>query len=463
MYKIEEPKVEAQHQLLVVEDDDSQRRVLEYNLQQEGYTVHKAASAEEGLEILKSTPIDVVVSDIKMPQMSGIDLLSEIKRLDHDIQVILITAYATVDSAIEAMKLGAYDYIRKPLNRDELKIVVKKAVELRRLVNENIRLHQHLVDRFSFSNIISGNAKMKGVFEIMARVINSNVTVLITGESGTGKELCARAIHFSSENAKAPFVVVDCSSIPRELMESELFGHVKGAFTSAIRDKKGKFELADGGTIFLDEVGEIPHDLQAKLLRVLQGKEIDRVGGEKTIPVNVRVIAATNKNLLDAVKSGEFREDLYYRLNVVEIKLPPLRERKDDIPLLIQHFLHKFNANHCQIEPAVTAALLQYRWPGNIRELENVIQRAVVLRKEANLLTLCDFPDHIIKNAPVSLSDIMLEIPDNGIQLEEVEKTLLLKALQKADWNQTQAAKLLGITRQTLIYRMVKYNVKQKL
>ncbi len=458
--KVEKGRKETRSQILIIEDDDSQRRVLEYNLQQEGYMVHTAANGEEGLELLKDADIDVVISDIKMPKMNGIELLSEIKRIAPDIQIILITAYATIDSAIEAMKLGAYDYIRKPINRDELKIAVKKALELKRLVTENLRLHQQLVDRFSFSNIIGGSASMKEVFEIMARVAKSDVTVLITGESGTGKELCARAIHFNSERVDNNFVVVNCSSIPKDLMESELFGHVKGAFTGAFRDKEGKFELANDGTIFLDEIGDLHSDLQAKLLRVLQEKEIDRVGGMEPIKIDVRIIAATNKNLLDATKASEFREDLYYRLNVLEIPLPPLRERKDDIPLLVQHFLHKFNASNCRVGPSVTAALLQYNWPGNIRELENVLQRAVVLRKNEEMITLHDLPDNI-KNAPIPLTSIMLDIPENGIQLEEVEKTLILQALQKKAWNQTQAAKLLSITRQTLIYRMEKYSIKQ--
>lgn len=451
----------GKYQILIIDDEGSQRRVLEYNLQQEGHETHTAASGEEGLEILKNSPIDVVITDIKMPTMNGVELLSEIKRLYPEVQVILITAYATVESAIEAMKLGAYDYIQKPLNRDELKMAVKKALELKSLVSENIRLHQQLVDRFSFSNIIGGSAKMQDVFDLMARVANSSATVLVSGESGTGKELCARAIHFSSERAKTPFVVVNCSSIPEGLLESELFGHVKGAFTGAVYDKQGKFELADSGTIFLDEIGDLQSDLQAKLLRVLQEKEIDRVGGITPISIDVRVIVATNKNLVNAVQVGEFRDDLYYRINVVEINLPPLRERKDDISLLVQHFLHKFNASHCQVEPPAMTALLEYNWPGNIRELGNVIQRAVVLKKNEDRMTLQDLPEHI-RNAPVSWTSLELNIPDTGIQLEEVEKALILKALQKTDWNQTQAAKLLGITRQTLIYRMEKYDLREQ-
>lgn len=451
----------GKYQILIVDDESSQRRVLEYNLQQEGHETHTAASGEEGLEILKDSPIDVVITDIKMPTMNGVELLSEIKRLYPDVQVILITAYATVESAIEAMKLGAYDYIQKPLNRDELKMAVKKALELKSLVSENIRLHQQLVDRFSFSNIIGGSAKMQDVFDLMARVANSDATVLISGESGTGKELCAKAIHFSSKRAKKPFVVVNCSSIPEGLLESELFGHVKGSFTGAVYDKQGKFELADSGTIFLDEIGDMQSDLQAKLLRVLQEKEIDRVGGKKPIPIDVRIIVATNKNLVNAVQVGEFRDDLYYRINVVEINLPPLRERKDDIPLLMQHFLHKFNASHCQVEPQAMAALLGYNWPGNIRELGNVIQRAIVLKTNEDLLALHDLPEHI-RNDPVPWTSLELNIPDTGIQLEEVEKALILKALQKTDWNQTQAANLLGITRQTLIYRVEKYDLKEQ-
>jgi two-component system NtrC family response regulator len=319
-------------------------------------------------------------------------------------------------------------------------------------------LRQELADRFSLDNIIGASSKMKRIYDMVARVAKSDSTVLLQGESGTGKELIARAIHFNSSRAKKPFITINCSAIPENLMESELFGHVKGAFTGAVKDKAGKFEAADGGTIFLDEIGDIRKDLQVKLLRVLQEKSIDKVGSTQDINVDVRVIAATNILLETAIEEGKFREDLFYRISVIPILLPPLRERKDDITLLVQHFMTKHGGKDCKMLPEVLDILNRYDWPGNVRELENIIERAIVLKKEDNVISPEDVPDHIKRKQ--SSSQMSLEIPDEGLKLEEVEKALIINALNKAGQNQTRAAELLNISRQTLIYRMQKYDIK---
>lgn len=446
--------------ILLVDDDASLRKVLQFNLEQEGYTVITAADGNEALRLYDENAPELVITDIKMPGIDGIDLLKEIKRRDIDKLVIVITAFGTIDNAIEAMKLGAYDYITKPFNRDEMKLVVRKAFELERLRSRTHLLEAQLVDRFSFENIIGGSSRMAEVFEVVRRVAPSDVTVLIKGESGTGKELIARAIHYNSSRSKGNFVAVNCSTIPENLLESELFGHKKGAFTGAISDKVGKFELSSGGTIFLDEVADLRVDLQAKLLRVLQEKEIERVGDPRPIKVDIRVVAATNKNLEDMLAHGQFREDLYHRINVVPIELPPLRERTDDIPLLVHHFKNRFGETSCRIEEEVFSAFKRYPWPGNVRELENVVQRSLLLRKQADRLTLEDIPDHIRGTTDRPL-EFLFHLPDEGINLEEVEKELLLYSLRKHSWNQTRAAKFLGITRQALIYRMEKYGLRE--
>ncbi len=447
--------------ILLVDDDSSLRKVLQFNLEQEGYTVIPASDGKEALELYTEHEPALVITDIKMPGMDGIDLLKEIKRRDIEQLVVVITAFGTIDTAIEAMKLGAYDYITKPFNRDELRMVVRKALELERLRSRARLLEAQLVERFSFENIIGGSSRMAEVFEMVRRVAPSDVTVLIKGESGTGKELIARAIHYNSPRSKENFVAVNCSAIPENLLESELFGHKKGAFTGAVADKVGKFELSSGGTIFLDEVADLRFELQAKLLRVLQEKEIERVGDPRPIKVDIRVIAATNKDLEAMLADGQFREDLYHRINVVPIPLPPLRERSDDIPLLVHHFKNKFGEAECTVEPEVLSALKSYPWPGNVRELENVVQRSLLLRKNPERLTLDDLPDHI-RGAATAAPEHLFHIPDEGLNLEEVEKELLSYSLRKHNWNQTRAAKFLGITRQALIYRMDKYGLKSE-
>ncbi len=444
--------------ILIADDDESLRRVIEYNLSNKGYRILLANNGNEALNIFKSEDVDIVITDIQMEKVDGLELLEEIKRLKSNALVIMITAHGSIETAVKAMKLGAYDYITKPFDRDELQIIIEKAQNLQSLMSENIRLRQELADRFSLDNIIGASSKRKRIYDMVARVAKSDSTILLQGESGTGKELIARAIHFNSSRAKKPFITVNCSAIPENLMESELFGHVKGAFTGAIKDKAGKFEAAEGGTIFLDEIGDVRKDLQVKLLRVLQEKSIDKVGSTQDINVDVRVIVATNILLETAIEEGKFREDLFYRISVIPILLPPLRERKDDITLLVQHFMTKHGGNDCKMLPEALDILNRYDWPGNVRELENIIERAIVLKEEDNVISPEDIPDHIKRKQ--SSSQMSLEIPDEGLNLEEVEKALIINAMNKAGQNQTRAAELLNISRQTLIYRMQKYDIK---
>jgi len=387
------------------------------------------------------------------------EVLAKVRQQDAHIPVIVITAYGTIESAVEAMKHGAFDYITKPVSRDELRLVLEKAVRMRRLEKENVELRAEVTDRYRFESIIGSSGKMKEVLDLAGRVAVSDASLLITGESGTGKELLARGVHFNSRRADGPFVAVNCAAIPDSLIESELFGHVRGAFTGAVKDKEGKFELADGGTLFLDEIADLRIDLQAKILRALQEREVDRVGGGTPRSVDVRVIAATNKDIERAVREGVFREDLYYRLNVITLFIPPLRDRKEDISLLVSHFLKKFNKDaDVRFDPGALSVLTAYGWPGNVRELENVIERASVLRRGA-LITKDDLPEKLKKERP-GVEDIILNLPEQGISLEDLEKSLIIKALDKHKGNQTRAAEYLGITRPTLIYRMEKFGLK---
>ncbi len=446
--------------ILLVDDDVNLRRVIEYNLTQQGYEVVVASNGEEALKHFSAAPFHLVVTDVRMPGMDGTALLHELKRRSPSILVIVITAYGTIENAVEAMKAGAYDYITKPFNREELNLVVKKALDYQKLMEENIALHQQLEEKFRFENIIGTSAKMQAVFRQMARIKDSDATVLIRGESGTGKELVAKALHYNGKRRSERFVRVNCTAIPSELLESELFGHVKGAFTGAIADREGKFEMANQGTIFLDEIGDMSPALQSKLLSVLQEKEIERVGATRPVPVDVRVIAATHTNLEQKIKQGEFREDLYYRLNVVPLVLPPLRERPEDIPLLVQHFMKKFRADHLTVSPEVLRTFQSAPWPGNVRELENLFERIVLMREsQTNVITLEDLPADFA-HVPSTMLPVNLSIPEEGIALEELEKALLVRALEQGQYNQTRAAKLLGITRQTLIYRLKKYKIR---
>ncbi len=445
--------------ILLIDDDESLRRVMEFGLTEAGYAVRAVAGGEEGFRLFEQDSFDAVVTDITMPGMSGMEVLRRVRERDARIPVVVITAYGTIESAVEAMKQGAFDYITKPFNRDELRLTLEKALRMRRLEHENVELRAEIKGRYRFEAIIGNSESIRQVTDMAGRVAASDASVLITGESGTGKELLARGIHYTSLRANGPFVAVNCAAIPENLIESELFGHVKGAFTGAVRDKEGKFELADNGTLFLDEIGELRIDLQAKILRALQEKTVDRVGGAKPVLVDARVIAATNRDIERAVKDGKFREDIYYRLSVITLHMPPLRERKEDIPLLVEYFLKKYNKSaDVTIGPDALAALKAYGWPGNVRELENVIERASVLRR-GNVITRGELPDKLTREK-MSVEDIILNLPEEGVSLEDLEKNLIIKALEKHKGNQTRAADYLGITRPTLIYRMEKYGLK---
>ncbi len=450
--------------VLLADDDESLRRVVEYNLREEGYRVVTAADGREALARFQQGPVDLAITDVRMPDIDGIGLLTRLKTMQPDLPVIVMTAHGTIDSAVEAMKLGAFDYITKPFGRDQLKAAVRKALDVAALATENRQLREVIADRFSFASMIAGSRAMHDVTEMAARVAQTDTTVLLEGESGTGKELLAKAIHFNGARRRGPFITVNCAAIPENLLESELFGHRRGAFTGAVADKQGKFEAADGGTIFLDEVGELPLILQVKILRVLQEREIDKVGETRPIKVSVRVVAATNRDLAKMIADATFREDLYYRLAVVSIRVPPLRERADDIPLLVDHFL----AKHAQaldrprpsVDKAVYSAFSLYAWPGNIRELETVIERALVLDTDG-VIGLDDLPERL-RTGEKRMGNVRIELPDEGISLEEVERGLLLAALEKHGWNQTRAAAYLNITRSTLLYRMQKFGLERE-
>jgi two-component system NtrC family response regulator len=445
--------------ILLIDDDDSLRRVMEFSLAESGYRVQTAASGEDGLRLFEKDSYDAVITDITMPGMNGMEVLAKIRHQDARMPVVIITAYGTIESAVEAMKQGAFDYITKPFNRDELRLTLDRALTMRRLEKENVELRAEVKGRYRFDSIVGNSEKLREVLDMAGRVAASDATVLITGESGTGKELLAKGVHYNSLRADGPFVAVNCAAIPENLIESELFGHVKGSFTGAIRDKEGKFELADGGTLFLDEIGDLRIDLQAKILRALQERHVDRVGGVAPIPVDVRVIAATNKDIERSVKEGSFREDLYYRLSVIPLRMPPLRERKDDILLLVDHFVKKFNPSRdVSVTREALDVLTAYGWPGNVRELENAIERASVL-KRGNTITPDELPDKLRKEK-TSVENIILNLPDEGISLEDLEKKLIIRALERHKGNQTRAAEYLDITRPTLIYRMEKYGIK---
>ena len=452
-----------QKNVLVVDDDDSLRRVVEYNLAEEGYRVVTAPDGAAGLRAFQEGSVDLVLTDVRMPDMDGLELLTRLKTMQPELPVIVLTAHGTINSAVEAMKLGASDYLTKPFNRDQLKAAARKALEVAALASENRQLRQVVAERFSFASMIAGSRAMRAVTDTASRVAQGDTTVLLEGESGTGKELLAKAIHFHSPRARGPFITINCGAIPENLLESELFGHRRGSFTGAVNDKKGKFEVADRGTIFLDEIGELPQLLQVKILRVLQEREIDKVGETRPIKVDVRVIAATNRDLEKMIADGVFRDDLYYRLAVVSIRVPPLRERTDDIPFLVDHFLQKHAERLGRQRPGVDKAVYSvfnlYGWPGNIRELENVIERALVLDKDGSL-GLEDLPDRL-RTREHHIANLRMELPDEGISLEDVERELLLAALEKHNWNQTKAAAFLNITRSTLLYRMQKFDLER--
>lgn len=450
----------ADIKILVVDDDESGREALTLLLRSVGYDVTSAATGESALDLIDLQQYQVIVSDLLLPDKSGLDILQHVQKVSPSTELIVVTGHASAQTAVRAMKEGAFDYITKPVDFDELKIVVTKALEKQRLLSENIFLRRQLQGRFEFNNIIGSSPAMNLVFERMNRIVKTDSAVLVSGESGTGKELVARALHYNGTRRDKPFIAVNCSAIPETLLESELFGHVRGAFTGAIKDKPGKFEAANHGTVFLDEIGTLPLHLQAKLLRVLQEHEVERVGSNKTIKLHVRVISATNSDLEEMVNRGEFREDLYYRLNVIPLHLPPLRERQQDIMYLISFFLEKqcriMGRMPCSISKQALEALEQYSWPGNVRELENMIERMIVLT-DANVLTLEDVPDKIVteKNAEEAHC---FKLPGMGIDLVEtvsrIEQSYIAQAVASAGGIKAQAAKLLGINRTTLVEKM---------
>ncbi len=443
--------------ILIIDDDASLRRILEYNLQEEGYEVLTAATGEEGLEAFaRYTPV-LVITDMKMPGMDGLQVLKEIKKHAPDTLVVIVTAFGAVDAAVEAMKNGAYDFITKPFNRDALRLTVRKALQFNKLTAENRQLRDELAERIDFRNIVGASGEMEKVLAVIRKVADTEATVLITGESGTGKELVARSLHALSSRKTAPFVPINCAAIPPDLLESELFGHVKGAFTGAIKDKPGKFLQADGGTIFLDEVGELPMKLQPKLLRVLQEKLVEPVGGDEPRKIDVRIVAATNRDPEEAISAGTFREDLYYRLAVIPIHLPPLRERREDIPLLVRHFTSKRGMEKITLAPDAMAMLMEYSWPGNIRELENTLERLIIMR-QGDTITRAELSDKI-RGTGNHQAGRVINLPADGYSLEQLEKEVVTEALKLNNWNQTAAARFLKIPRHVLIYRMDKFGI----
>jgi len=463
--------------ILIIDDEESMRHMLSIILKKEGYEVVSAESGQQALKVLGKDDFNFILCDIRMPDMDGLEFLRRLKTQDarHEIKdlslepsafspqpvVIMMSAYGTIDTAVECMRLGAYDYISKPFKADEIIITLKKAEERERLKSENIRLKKAFQEDYDFRNIIASSPQMLDIFKLIEKVANYNTTVLITGESGTGKELIAKAIHYNGSRKDKPFIAINCGAIPETLLESELFGHVKGAFTDAVRNKSGLFEEADGGTIFLDEIGELPKELQVKLLRVLQEGELRKVGDSKSRKIDVRVIAATARDLSGEIKKGNFREDLFYRLNVVPVTIPPLRERQGDIPLLVNHFTviyaKKFGRPIRGVNDEAMKYLISYPWPGNVRELENVIERAVIL-EDADMIKSENLPfikePSAISHQPSANTGFSIKKAE-----EAIEKELITKALEMTHGNKTKAAELLEISHRALLYKIKEYGL----
>jgi len=446
--------------ILIVEDEPRMRRLLEISLGEDGHNVQTADDAEKGLAFLRREPADLVVTDLKLPGMNGLAFLEEGKRLNPALPFIVMTAYGSVETAVDAMKAGASDYVLKPFTMAEMKLVISKELDVQQVRDENRRLKEALGKRYHFQNIVGRSKKMQEVLALVERVAPTNSTVLIGGESGVGKDLIARAIHQHSRRASGPLIKINSTAIPDTLFESELFGFERGAFTGALASKPGKFELADKGTLFLDEIGDVPAPIQVKLLRVLQEREFERLGGTKTLKVDVRMIAATNRDLRAALEEGTFREDLYYRLNVVPIDIPPLREHKEDIPELVNHFLARFEAESEKglegITPAALNALSEYHWPGNVRQLENVVERAVALTSGPVIDREDIHLDSAAGRGPATGHDHFLP---EGMTLEQWEDNIIREAFRRANGNKSQAARLLGLSRNALRYRLGKIGV----
>lgn len=451
--------------ILIIEDEAKMQRLLQLSITEDGFVALTASDAEAGLKLMRQDKIDLVLTDLRLPGMNGLEFLQAIKRINAAVPVVVMTAYGTVETAVEAMKGGASDYILKPFSMEEIKLIIRKELDVHTLREENRSLREALGKRYEFKNIVARSPKMQEVLATMVRVAPTNSTVLLGGESGAGKDLIARAIHQHSRRASGPFLKINSTAIPENLLESELFGYEKGAFTGAVNSKPGKFELADRGTIFLDEIGDVPPSIQVKLLRVLQEREFERPGGTKTLKVDVRLIAATNRDLRAALEEGTFREDLYYRLNVVPISIPPLREHMEDIPDLVEHFIARFEQDSAKeirgITPAALRMLMDYHWPGNVRELENIIERAVAFSDGP----LIDSPD-----IRLDLSPSLLRSPGSGVEsggffpppgmsLEGFEDEIIREALRRAHGNKSQAARLLGLSRNAFRYRLARIGV----
>jgi two-component system response regulator PilR (NtrC family) len=454
--------------ILVVDDEQSLREVLSIMLKRAGYAVTSVSDGEEAIEQVQKEIFDLVITDLRMPKVDGMEVLRAVKSASPETVVLIITAFATADSAVEAMKQGAYDYLTKPFQVDEVQLIIRNALEKRRLTTENILLKREMASQSSFAQLVGQSEAMQKVFDVVKKVADSKSNVLICGESGTGKELVARAIHYNSARSALPFVAVNCSAVPETLLESELFGHIKGSFTGAISNKAGLFEVANGGTIFLDEIGDTTPTIQVKLLRVIQEREFRRVGGTQDIKVDVRVVAATNKDLEKAVADGSFREDLYYRLDVIPIRLPPLRLRSGDIPLLVAHFLTRFSKESGKpvptLSPEAMQVLLGHEWRGNVRELENLIERVVAF-STGGTVTEADMRGWLHRTvSPQQQGGIPTDLPDDGLDLEGmingIEKDLLLKALERTQWVKKKAARLLRLNTRSFRYRLEKYAIK---
>jgi DNA-binding NtrC family response regulator len=448
--------------ILLVDDDRNLLRVMTYHIAEAGFEVIPAASPDEALARLDEESPDLVITDLRMPRMDGLELLARIRTRHADLPVIVLTAFGTIDKAVEAVKQGASDFLAKPVEKAQIQHAVAKALKMADLMEENRRLARAVKEKFEFKGIVGSAKKFREVLGMAAQLAAVDTTVLIQGESGTGKELLARAIHFNSARHNRPFVVVNCGAIPRELMESELFGYRKGAFTGALSDKKGKFEVANTGTLFFDEIGELPAEMQVKLLRVLQQGEVDVVGDPHPRSMDVRILAATNRDLREMMGEGRFREDLFYRLSVAPLHVPPLRERREDIPLLLHHTLERLTrklGKKVTLDEEAIEVLQEYSWPGNVRELENIVERLVVFSRTKQIGP-ADLPSQI-RHPAAAIGRVRLQLPDEGFSLEDLERDILLAALRRHDWNQSQAARYLGITRNTLVYRMRKFNLRE--